>query len=105
MKDPEATLAIKVIAPSVFLVALSTVYKGFFQGSVNMIPTAISQVTESLIRLFVGFAASYLLLTLRAESYTLSLFFFGALWNAIPGIVLQLLLIPVIVMALRRAKV
>lgn len=55
MKDPDSALAIKIISPSIFFVALSTVYKGYFQGSINMIPTAISQVTESLIRLLVGF--------------------------------------------------
>lgn len=59
MKDPKATLAIKVISPSIFFVALSTVYKGYFQGSVNMIPTAISQVTESLIRLLIGYFCAY----------------------------------------------
>ena len=62
MKDPNATLAIKVLSPSIFLVALSTVYKGFFQGSVNMIPTAISQVLESVIRLAVGFYAAFILI-------------------------------------------
>ncbi len=55
MKDPESSLAIKIISPSIFFVALGTVYKGYFQGSVNMIPTAISQVVESIIRLLVGF--------------------------------------------------
>lgn len=55
MKDPDSALAIKIISPSIFFVALSTVYKGYFQGCVDMIPTAISQVIESLIRLLVGF--------------------------------------------------
>ena len=61
MKDPKATLAIKVISPSVFFVALGTVFKSYFQGSVNMIPTATSQVIESFIRLVVGFGAALLL--------------------------------------------
>ena len=58
MKDPKATLAIKVISPSVFLVALGNVFKCYFQGSVNMIPTAISQVIESLVRLILGFGVA-----------------------------------------------
>lgn len=62
MKDPNSALAIKILSPSIFLVALSTVYKGFFQGSVNMIPTAISQVLESVIRLVVGFYAAFILI-------------------------------------------
>lgn len=60
MKDPKATLAIKVISPSVFFVALGNVFKSYFQGSVNMIPTAVSQVIESFIRLVVGFGAALL---------------------------------------------
>ncbi len=58
MKDPKATLAIKVISPSVFLVAFGNVTKCYFQGSVNMIPTAISQVIESFVRLILGFGVA-----------------------------------------------
>jgi len=36
--------------------------------------------------------------------FTWGVFLAGAFWNAIPGIVLQLLLIPAVVTALRRAK-
>ncbi len=60
MKDPAAALSIKVIAPSVFFVAVGCAYKSFFQGTSNMLPTAISQVVESAVRLFAGFFAAYL---------------------------------------------
>lgn len=59
MKDPKATFAIKMIAPSIFFVALGTVYKSFYQGCANMIPTAISQVIEAIIKLFIGFFAAF----------------------------------------------
>ena len=36
--------------------------------------------------------------------FSLSIFFAGAVTNAIPGIILQIILIPVIVMALEKAK-
>lgn len=61
MKDPKAELAIKVISPSIFFVAWGTVYKSFYQGCVNMIPTALSQVIEAFIKLAVGFLGAYLL--------------------------------------------
>ena len=61
MKDPKAALAIKIIAPSVFFVAWGNVYKSYYQGCVNMIPTAISQIIEALIKLIAGFAAAYML--------------------------------------------
>lgn len=59
MKDPKAALTIKTISPSIFFVAVGTVFKSYFQGSVNMTPTAVSQVTESFVRLFVGFFAAW----------------------------------------------
>lgn len=55
MKDPQAQLAICAIAPSVFLVALGEVYKSFYQGYSCQTPIAISQVTESFIKLAVGY--------------------------------------------------
>ncbi len=61
MKDPKAALAIRVISPSVFFVAWGTVYKSYYQGCVNMIPTALSQVIEAFIRLSAGFFGAYLL--------------------------------------------
>lgn len=59
MKDPKASLAIKVISPSIFFVALGCVFKSYFQGCVNMIPTAISQIIESFIRLAIGFFGAW----------------------------------------------
>lgn len=50
-------------------------------------------------------AAMAVLSGVSGTPFSWAAFLAGALWNAIPGIVLQLLLIPVIVMALRRAKV
>ncbi len=61
MKDPKASLSIKIISPSVFLVALGCVFKSYFQGCVNMVPTAMSQVIESFIRLAVGFCGAWFL--------------------------------------------
>lgn len=61
MKDPKATLSIRIISPSVFLVALGCVFKSYFQGCVNMVPTAISQIIESFIRLAIGFGGAWVL--------------------------------------------
>jgi len=61
MKDPKAGLAIRVISPAIFFVAWGCTYKSYYQGCVNMIPTAMSQIIESIIRLIVGFAGAYYL--------------------------------------------
>lgn len=61
MNDPKAVYAMRLAAPSIFFVALGVAYKSYYQGSQNMIPTAVSQVIEALIKLVVGFGLSVLL--------------------------------------------
>lgn len=56
MKEERAVFTIRAVAPAVFFVALGTPYKSYFQGVSNMIPTAVSQVVEAVIKLAVGYA-------------------------------------------------
>ncbi len=42
------------LAPSVLLVALIAVFRGYFQGKNNMLPTASSEVAEQLVKVSVG---------------------------------------------------
>ena len=44
------------------------------------------------------------ILGLQQQSFTLAAFWAGAVANAIPGIIVQLILIPILVLALRKAK-
>lgn len=55
MKEPKSFFCLRIIAPSVFFVALGAVYKSFYQGISNMIPTAVSQVIEAVIKLLAGY--------------------------------------------------
>lgn len=55
MKESGAELAIKIISPSVFFVALGTAYKSYFQGASDMVPVAMSQVIEAVVKLVVGY--------------------------------------------------
>ena len=49
-------------------------------------------------------AAQYVLLLARGSAFSLELFLAGAVLNAIPGIILHILLIPVLVIVLEKAK-
>lgn len=49
------------IAPSVFFVSGIAVFKGWFQGKSNMLPTALSQITEAAVRLAAGLLLAYFL--------------------------------------------
>lgn len=45
---PELTRPLKVLAPTVFIVAIVGVLRGYFQGASTMIPTALSQIFEQI---------------------------------------------------------
>lgn len=48
--------------PMIGIVAVSAVYRGYFQGRQNMIPSALSSVFESIVRIFFMLWFSWLLL-------------------------------------------
>lgn len=54
VKMPDASLGITAIAPAVFFVALTSAYRGYFQGRENMYPTAFSEVAESTGKMLIG---------------------------------------------------
>ncbi len=56
IKSSDARLAVMAIAPSVLMVSILSVFRGYYQGRNNMVPTAISQVIEALGKLFIGLA-------------------------------------------------
>jgi len=45
---PGAVYAIRALAPTIFVVALLAVFRGYFQGMNTMMPTAFSQVIEQI---------------------------------------------------------
>lgn len=50
------------VAPSILIVACSAFFKGWFQGNMNMIPTATAQITEQVFKMLFGLLFAYLLL-------------------------------------------
>lgn len=65
----------------------------------------ISLVTAMLAGRLVWAFAEAILLGIGGNTFTWEMFAAGAFLNAIPGIIVQLVLIPLIMVALRRAKV
>ena len=49
------------IAPAIVMVALSSCFKGYFQGLQNMAPSSIAQVLEQVVKLAVGFSLATIL--------------------------------------------
>lgn len=59
---PGLAIPLRVLAPTIFLVAILGVLRGFFQGQGTMIPTAVSQIIEQIVNAVVSIAAGYMLM-------------------------------------------
>lgn len=55
-------LPLKVLAPTVFIVSMLGVFRGFYQGQGTTIPTAVSQIIEQIVNAIVSVAAGYILM-------------------------------------------
>ena len=60
--NPAAAPAIRLIAPSVLFVGGIAAVRGSFQGRMNMVPTALSQLIEQLVKAAWALAAAALLM-------------------------------------------
>lgn len=72
-------IPLRVLAPTIFIVALLGVFRGFFQGKKTMVPTAVSQIFEQVVNAVVSVAASYLFMKWNVESLQ------QAAWGAAGG--------------------
>ena len=61
LKTPYAAIALKVLAPTLLVVAILGVIRGFFQGLGTMIPSAISQIGEQIVNAIVSVVAANIL--------------------------------------------
>lgn len=58
--QPDAVLALRVIAPTIFLSGLLGCLRGYFQAQNTMMPTAISQIAEQAVNAAISVLAAYL---------------------------------------------
>ncbi|SHJ30618.1 putative polysaccharide biosynthesis protein [Pseudobutyrivibrio xylanivorans] len=61
LKTPLSAIALKVLAPTLLVVAILGVFRGFFQGLGTMIPSAISQIGEQIVNAIVSVVAANIL--------------------------------------------
>ncbi len=60
-QTPLSFLALRVLAPTLIIVAVLGVIRGFFQGLGTMVPSAISQIIEQIVNAVVSVAAAFIL--------------------------------------------
>ena len=63
LEDSRSYYSILILSPVLFITTLASIFRSFFQGFQNMIPTAISQLTEQISR----FAATIMIMSIIAS--------------------------------------
>ena len=61
VKTPLSVFALKVLAPTLCVVAVLGVIRGFFQGMGTMMPSAVSQLIEQVVNAVVSVWTAYML--------------------------------------------
>lgn len=58
LKEPLSAIALRIFAPTLLIVAVMGVFRGYFQGMGNMVPTAVSQIIEQIINAVISIIAA-----------------------------------------------
>lgn len=99
-----------VMMPKAVAMAFELAAYGFFAGlfyktfSKKTFFIYMDLIFAMIIGRLVWGMATFILLGITGSAFTFEAFMAGALFNAIPGIILHILLIPPVVIGLRRAK-
>ncbi len=82
MKDPQLAQLLQLIAFVFLIMPMISLFRGFFQGSGYMLPTAVSQVGEQLIRVVTILISAVFLVRFQYSLYTVGS---GAVLGSITG--------------------
>lgn len=66
-RDARAALAIVAVSPAVLILSVTSAFRGYFQGLQNMGPSALSQVSEQVVRVSTMIGLAWLLLPRGVE--------------------------------------
>lgn len=80
--DAELGLLFKVVSVPFLIFPVTSVFRGYFQGKGNMVPTAVSQVSEQLIRVATILILSALFIQ---QGYSLYVAGAGAVFGSVTG--------------------
>ena len=77
--NPGAVFALRAIAPTIFFGCILSIFRGYYQGMRNMLPTAVSQVVEALCKLAFGMALSFFVYNLGMNEFAVRGTVFGVI--------------------------
>lgn len=79
------------MSPIILIVSVAAVFRGYFQGRQNMIPTALSQTVETVVRIAAVLVFAYLMLPYGLE-YAAAGAMLGVLAGEVAGMAVMLIL-------------
>lgn len=88
--DPRVYYTFLCMSPIILFVGVSSVFRGYFQGRQNMIPTAVSQIVETMVRIVTMLIFAYLLLPYGLE-YAAAGVMLGVLIGEVAGLAVLLI--------------
>lgn len=68
-KSPRSAIPLRVLSPTIFVVAIIGVLRGFYQGKNTMLPTSVSQLLEQIINGMVSILAASAFMVANSASY------------------------------------
>lgn len=57
--NADTTMAFVIVAPALIFVPLTNVFKNYFQGQMNMLPSSVTTVIEQIVKLTVGLVCAH----------------------------------------------
>ncbi len=81
LKNPNAYYSVLAMSPAIFFGCIIASYRGYFEGLQNMVPTAVSQIIEVVIKLVCGLAGAYFVLNHSLNQYQSRGTIFGIVVN------------------------
>ena len=75
--EPNTKYALMCVAPSIIFCTIMSVERGYCEGLQNMIPTAVSEIIETLFKLILGLGFAYGLMYHMSDMYDKTSMIFG----------------------------
>ncbi len=67
INNEKAVYCIRALSPAVLCTCCCSAFRGYAQGHMNMVPTAVSQIIEAVCKLFVGLALAAIIMRMHIE--------------------------------------
>lgn len=77
ISEPNTKYALMCVAPSIIFCTIMSVERGYCEGLQNMIPTAVSEIIETLFKLILGLGFAYGLMYHMSDMYNKTSMIFG----------------------------